>query len=72
MIQFIKFATLDPVGFALVKVSDISSIASTIESKECKVVTAHGEYLVEGTFEQHSDNLNAWLGSAWDAVLEEV
>lgn len=70
MIQFIKFATLDPVGFALVKVSDVSSISSTPEPNVCKLITSHGDFLIEGSFEHHNDNLDNWVGICWPGVPE--
>lgn len=68
MIQFVKYATIDPVGFAVVKLDDVTSIESTADADVCKVTHAHGDLLVEGTIEHHVDMLAALVGGAWDAV----
>jgi len=68
MIQFIKFATHDPEGFALVRLDAITGIASTSNPSQCKIVTKEEEYLVEGTLEFFVDILRSWIGSEVEAV----
>ena len=68
MIQYIKFATHDPEGFALIKASDISGYASTVNPDECKLVTNHGEYIVHGTIDYHIERMQTYFGGEWDSV----
>lgn len=68
MIQYIKFATYDPEGFAIVKAEDISGVVSTIEPEQCKVITKHGEYLVAGTIEYHVERFQTYFGGEWESI----
>lgn len=70
MIQYIKFATHDPEGFAIVKASDISGIASTSETDQCKLITNHGDYIVAGTIDLHIENFRSYFGNEFDSVPE--
>lgn len=70
MIQYIKFATHDPEGFALVKASDVSGIASTVESEQCKLITSHGDYLIAGSLDMHIENMQSFFGTEWSSIPE--
>lgn len=68
MIQYIRFATHDPEGFALIRLDSITGIASTIHPDQCRVITPHGEYLCAGTFEHFNELFNSFVGGSWDGV----
>ena len=60
MIQFLRFATSD--GFALVKLEDISSLASTDMDNVCRVTTRHADFLVTGSFDDFAETLAGIVG----------
>lgn len=72
MIQYIKFATHDPEGFALIKAEDVSGIASTTEEDVCKLITNHGDYLIAGSIDLHIENMQSYFGTEWSSVPENV
>ena len=71
MIQFIKFHTLDPIGYAIVKLDDISGIASTSGEAECRLITCHGEYLVQGNINFLIGRMQDFVGGEFSACPEE-
>ena len=71
MIQFIKFATHDPEGFALIKATDISGIASTPDADKCRLTTSHGDYIISGSIEFILDEFRGLFGSEWTVLPEE-
>lgn len=68
MIQYIKYATIDPAGLALVKLADITTVESTVELEVCKLVHAHGDMLVQGTIDHHIEILAGLIGAEYNAV----
>lgn len=68
MIQYIKFATHDPEGFAIIRAADISAIAGMADPEQCKVVTTHGEYIVAGTIDYHIERMQVYFGGEWESV----
>lgn len=70
MIQYIKFATHDPEGFALIKASDISGICSTTETDQSELITNHGDYLVAGSIDLHIENMQSFFGTEWTSIPE--
>lgn len=71
MIQFMKFATVDPEGIALVKVEDISSFGPVENPDECVLVTNHENYRIRGGVKWHMENLQNCVGVEWEGVPEE-
>lgn len=70
MIQFVKFATMDPVGFTIVKLDDIKAIQTTLESDVCTLTTPHDQLLVKGSFDHFIDLFRSLVGGEWDAIPE--
>lgn len=68
--QFIKFSSLDPIGLVLVSTDTITAIAPTVEPDQCRLVTSHGEYLVEGTMQHFIECLQSWFGQEWSAIQD--
>ena len=67
MQQYIKFATLDPEGFILVRLEDVKAIQT--ESHEvCKLTTPHDQLLVKGTMEYFLETMRVFVGGEWDAA----
>ena len=71
MIQFVKFATLDPEGFALIRLDDISSFSESTTEGTCMLITKHNNFLIKGTVDYHIENMRNFIGGEWDAVPEE-
>lgn len=71
MIQYIKFATLDPVGFILVRSDDIKSIQNTADERVCRLTTPHDQVLVVGPMTYFLEEFRTLFGGEWPAVPSE-
>ena len=67
MQQYVKFVTIDPDGFMLVRLEDIKAI-QTESHAVCRLTTPHDQVLVKGTMEYFLETMRTFVGSEWDAA----
>lgn len=68
MIQFIKFACLDPMGEILLNVKTIVGVLPTEDNDQSVIVTPHGNYRVLGSTPHFTELFRSLFGGEWDGI----